>query len=141
LSIYADTSFVVPLYLFERHSAAAAQRMLSSPRLWLTPLHNAEWIHAIERRVFQKDLSHHDAQQIYTDFEKDRNLRVWLEVPLPESAFAVCCELSRHYTARLGTRTLDTLHVACALELKATGFWTFDERQSKLARTVGLRTE
>jgi len=37
-------------------------------------------------------------------------------------------------------RTLDSLHVACALELKAERFWTFDERQAKLARVEGLKT-
>jgi len=40
----------------------------------------------------------------------------------------------------LGTRTLDTLHVACALELKAERFWTFDQRQAKLAKAAGLKT-
>jgi hypothetical protein len=30
--------------------------------------------------------------------------------------------------------------VASALELKAERFWTFDERQKRLARTVGLKT-
>ena len=38
------------------------------------------------------------------------------------------------------SRTLDTLHVACALELKAEHFWTFDERQAKLALAEGLKT-
>jgi predicted nucleic acid-binding protein len=38
-------------------------------------------------------------------------------------------------------RTLDSLHVACALELKAGRFWTFDERQGKLARGEGLKTQ
>jgi hypothetical protein len=28
--------------------------------------------------------------------------------------------------------------VACALELRAERFWTFDERQAKLAEAVGL---
>ena len=37
-------------------------------------------------------------------------------------------------------RTLDTLHVASALELKAEHFWTFDDRQAKLALAVGLKT-
>jgi predicted nucleic acid-binding protein len=35
-------------------------------------------------------------------------------------------------------RTLDSLHVACALELKAERFWTFDDRQARLAEAVGL---
>jgi hypothetical protein len=33
------------------------------------------------------------------------------------------------------------LHLASALELKASSFWTFDERQARLARAVGLNTE
>jgi predicted nucleic acid-binding protein len=41
---------------------------------------------------------------------------------------------------QLGTRTLDTLHVASALELGASEFWTFDQRQQKLAKAVGLAT-
>jgi predicted nucleic acid-binding protein len=34
-------------------------------------------------------------------------------------------------------RTLDTLQVAGALELKAERFWTFDGRQAKLAKAQG----
>ncbi len=34
--------------------------------------------------------------------------------------------------------TLDTLHVASALELGAERFWTFDEQQAKLAKAAGL---
>jgi hypothetical protein len=30
--------------------------------------------------------------------------------------------------------------VAAALELKAERFWTFDERQAKLAKAVGLKS-
>ncbi len=141
MSIYADTSFVVSLYLPDRYSAEAERRMALRPHLWLTPLHRAEWIHAIERHVFQKQLARGEAQQIYLDFERDRAMGVWAEVALPESAYDVCGELARRHAARLGNRMLDTLHVASALELKAERFWTFDERQAKLARAAGLKTE
>jgi predicted nucleic acid-binding protein len=141
LSIYADTSFVVSLYLPDRYSSEVERRMALRPRLWLTPLHNAEWVHAIERHVFQKHLSRREAQQIYWDFERDRAVGVWVEVGLPDMAFEVCRELARRHAARLGNRTLDTLHVASALELKAERFWTFDERQAKLARAAGLKTD
>jgi len=59
---------------------------------------------------------------------------------MPENALEHCAELARRYASKLGIRTLDTLHVACALELKAIRFWTFDERQAKLARALGLKT-
>jgi predicted nucleic acid-binding protein len=140
LSVYVDTSFVVSLYLTDHHSAAAAQRMASRPRCWLTPLHRAEWAHAIERHVFQGHLSSREAQQLYADFDQDRAGGVWVEVNFPELAFDVCTQLARRHAARLGSRTLDALHVACALELKAESFWTFDQRQAKLARAEGLQT-
>lgn len=59
---------------------------------------------------------------------------------LPERAFHACAELELKEGSRLGVRSLDCLHVACALELKADRFWTFDERQAKLASAQGLRT-
>jgi len=115
--------------------------MAVRPRLWLTPLHNVEWIHAIEQHVLQNHLSRREAQQIYSDFARDRAVGVWAEVALPDSVFDVCAELARRHAARLGNRTLDTLHVGSALELKAERFWTFDERQAKLARAAGLKAE
>jgi predicted nucleic acid-binding protein len=77
---------------------------------------------------------------LYRDFERDRAGGVWVEVNFPELAFEVCAQLARRHAARLGNRTLDALHVAAALELKAERFWTFDERQAKLARAEGLKT-
>jgi len=58
----------------------------------------------------------------------------------PELMFVVAADLVRTHIAKLGTRTLDSLHVAAALELKAERFWTFDDRQKKLAKAVGLKT-
>ena len=60
---------------------------------------------------------------------------------MPENAFEVCADLGRRYGPRLGIRTLDSLHVACAVELKAERFWTFDERQAKLAKAQGLKLQ
>jgi len=58
---------------------------------------------------------------------------------MPENAFNLCADLGHRYRPKLGVRTLDSLHVACALELKAERFWTFDERQAKLAKAQGLK--
>ena len=60
---------------------------------------------------------------------------------MPENAFELCTDLARRYGPKLGIRTLDSLHVACALELKAERFWTFDERQAKLAKAREMRFE
>jgi hypothetical protein len=47
--------------------------------------------------------------------------------------------LSRRHTPKLGTRSLDILHVACALELRLPGFLTLDDRQRQLAQAAGLK--
>ena len=113
--------------------------MASQPRCWVTPLHRAEWAHAVEGRVFQRQLSRREAQAAYEDFEEDRVRGVWVEADLPAGVFEGCIRLALRHAARLGTRTLDALHVASALELKAEVLWTFDERQAKLARAEGLK--
>ena len=64
---------------------------------------------------------------------------LWAEIELPQNTFEICIELARKHTPRFGVRTLDVLHVAVALELRATQFWTFDDRQAKLAKVVGLK--
>ncbi|MDQ5981250.1 MAG: uncharacterized protein QG602_4228 [Verrucomicrobiota bacterium] len=48
-------------------------------------------------------------------------------------------ELSEQHTTRIGTRALDVLHVASAMELGARQFLTYDIRQAKLAVACGLK--
>lgn len=140
MSIYADTSFFVSLYLTDRHSQEAERRMAPNPTLWLTPLHVAEWTHAVEQHVFRKLMTRGEADFVHQQFQRHRGEGAWVEVALPDSAYDVCAQLARRHDAKLGVRTLDTLHVASALELKAEEFWTFDDRQRRLAHRAGLRT-
>ncbi len=139
MSIYADSSFFVSLYLTDRHSAEVEIRIAKHPRLWFTPLHLAEWTHAVEQHVFRGQISAIKAAKTYSEFDQDRQAGLWLEAELPVRSFEICTELARNHVARTGTRTLDTLHVAAALELGAKEFWTFDERQAKLAKAAGLK--
>jgi predicted nucleic acid-binding protein len=140
LTVYADSSFFVSIYLEDRHSKTAEQLISSGTRVWFTPLHYAECTHAVVQQVFHKNLPATDAQQAYSHLEKDRAAGLWVEAEMPEQVFDVCADLARRYGPRMGVRTLDSLHVACALQLKAELFWTFDERQAKLAKAAGLKT-
>jgi predicted nucleic acid-binding protein len=47
--------------------------------------------------------------------------------------------LSAVHSEKLGTRSLDILHVASAMVLGSTSFLTFDRRQAALARVSGLK--
>lgn len=137
--IYVDSSFFVSIYLPDANSATALAYAKSHPKLWLTPLHIAECFHAFTQQVFFGRITPPMADKLCDLLNRDRADNLWLESPMPDLAFERCGEIARRYGAKLGVRTLDSLHVACALELKAERFWTFDDRQAKLARAEGLR--
>jgi hypothetical protein len=63
-------------------------------------------------------------------------------MPVPASAlFAKAGELADRHSARRGTRSLDLMHVAAALLLKAGVFLSFDDRQRKAAKAEGLKVQ
>lgn len=139
MSVYADSSFVVSLYLTDIHSPDARRRILSAPALLLTPFHRAEWFHALAQHQLRGDLNGDKAQLINAQFLSDGAAGLFQKAPFPDAAFELCAELARKFGASLLLRTLDSLHVACALELNAEKFWTYDERQAKLAKAAGLK--
>ena len=140
MSVYADSSFVVSLYLTDVHSPEARRRVQGAPPVILTALHRAEWAHALGQHQFRGTMAAEAARRADSQFVSDAAASLWREAALPENAFELCADLARRYGAKLGIRTLDSLHVACALELRAERFWTFDERQAKLAKAAGLKT-
>jgi predicted nucleic acid-binding protein len=137
VNVYADSSFFVSIYLPDVHSPEALRRMGSHPRIWLTPFHEAELASAIAQQVFRGIALPADADRTFRNVAKNRD--TWIQIGFPETAFKTAIKLARTHVSRLGTRTLDSLHVASALELGAQQFWTFDERQAKLAKAVGLK--
>lgn len=114
--------------------------MLQKPILWLTPINRTELAHSLHRQVFRSRIDGATAAEAWNAFEQDCQNGLWVLTDLPENVWERSIGLARRHGPELGVRTLDSLHVACALELKARRFWTFDERQSKLAETVGLDT-
>jgi predicted nucleic acid-binding protein len=140
LKVYADSSFIVSLYVADIHSPSADRMFRNRPPIYFTPLHFAEWMHALGQQVFRKNLSPAEAKRIGEQLNADKGAGLWLETAIPERAFDLCADLARRYGPKLGVRTLDSLHVACALEFKAEQFWTFDDRQGKLAKAEGLKT-
>jgi len=135
---YADTSFLVSLYLPDVHSPAAWAAMKSRPQLCLTPLHELELVNAIQLAVFRKLISRTQAKSALRDFELDRS-GVFELTPMPLESYARAEQLARRHTSIFGTRSLDILQVATALILKPDVFFTFDDRQRRLAKVERLR--
>jgi predicted nucleic acid-binding protein len=124
----------------DAHTTKAALRLAKHPLVWMTPLNRAEVANAIHRYVFRGAISATDALASWAQFERDRADGIWTEIILPIRLWETSIDLARKHGPTLGVRTLDSLHVACALELRAERFWTFDERQARLAEAVGLDT-
>jgi predicted nucleic acid-binding protein len=115
--------------------------MAQHPFVWITPLNRTEVANAIHRYVFRGAILMQDASAAWTNFKQDCARGIWTPVNLPDRTWETSINLARRYGPTLGARTLDSLHVACAMELAADRFWTFDDRQARLAEAVGLDTK
>lgn len=135
---YADTGFLVSLYGQDGHSAAATSLVKSRPVFLLTPLGEAEFMNAIELQVFRKQWTRREAQSVRVEFEQHVAAGVFRAEPFESAVWEKTLSLSRRYSAKLGTRTLDLLHVAAALALHPDVFFSFDERQRILAKAERL---
>ena len=140
--VYVDPSALTRLYLHQAGSREiSAWRAKLRGALAVTHHGRTEIINALCRAVFLRQLDADGLAQALSDLESDlasghlRQAEILWRAALNQAA-----ELSQRHTPKLGTRSLDVLHVACALELKLRHFLTFDERQQQLAAAAGLKT-
>jgi predicted nucleic acid-binding protein len=139
LNSYADTSFLVSLYVLDANSALAATHMKQAKLpILLTSFGELELTNALSLRLFRRELRPSKVKAARALIRKDLSDGVLLLKPLPEGVFDRAMQMARGRTPQLGTRTLDLLHVASALKLQADTFYTFDRNQEKLARAEGL---
>ena len=141
MSVYADTGFIVSLYKTETTSARAARIMkrLQAP-VWLSQLGELELRNAFHLSVFRGELGADAAARKMRLFLGDMQTGIFSIMPVPAfSLYSKAAELADRHSARLGTRSLDLMHVAAALLLKAETFLSFDERQRKAAKAEGLK--
>ena len=141
MNAYADTGFLCSLYAPDGHSARAATRMarqpLPLPFLWL---HQLELRNALRLRVFRCEI---------TPAQRDASLNALLAdlctgvltsvTPAMPEVMIEAERLSALHSEKIGTRSLDILHVAAALVLGRGEFLTFDQRQGSLARAAGMK--
>ena len=138
MSAYADTSFLVSLYVPDSNSAAAASEMARLPLpVMMTSLGELELMNAVQLRVFRNQIAALERRP-HASFRADVEAGVLAIRPMSEAMYTEARRLASRWTPRLGTRTLDILHVAAAIVLEADSFHTFDDRQKKLAKAAGL---
>jgi|UniRef100_UPI0037852ADB predicted nucleic acid-binding protein len=137
---YFDTGVLLRLYLPEPRTAEAVALVNASPNLPpITLLHELEMRSALRQKVGRGELTLTECEVLISQMEADlasgvheRLTAVWQDV------FATAESLSATHGVTTLCRSLDTLHVALAVELGATEFCTFDQRQSRMAEAAGL---
>jgi hypothetical protein len=140
LRAFADTSFIGSLYLDDANSEEAAARMADMPiPVLMSSLGELELINAVQLHVFRKEIHESDLRASFSAFRTDVSSGVLAIRPVSEAMFIEATHLSAKWSAKLGTRSLDILQVAAAMVLEADSFHTFDGRQKKLAKAVGLK--
>jgi predicted nucleic acid-binding protein len=138
--VCVDSGFLTSLYLRDAHSELAREifSQLKQP-LILTALNELEMNNAFQLRIFRGEADELSRTEALSYVEQDVFDGVLTRQNLPwHEVNAEGLRLSRHYSAKLGTRSLDILHVATALLLGADKFITLDKRQTSLAKAVGL---
>lgn len=137
---YFDTGVLLKLYLPESRSDEAAGFVNASPcKPPVSHLHELEMRSALRQKVGRGELTQVDYEALIAQIESDLATGVHERVTVSwPDVFATAEALSAAHGVATLCRSLDTLHVALAMELGAAEFCTFDLRQSQMAAAAGL---
>jgi predicted nucleic acid-binding protein len=141
LNVYLDSSAIVKLYAPEPDSAAVAEyvRRLSVP-LPFSHLHEIEVRNAMRLKIFRGEAESRKVLRSIRAIESDAAAQVLKRPGLNwPDVFRRAEDLSKRFSSRSGSRSLDLLHVASCLLLECRNFLTFDDRQAAVARKAKLR--
>ncbi len=137
---YFDTGVLLKVYLPEPRAAEAVAFVNASPgKPPVSRLHELEMRSALRQKVGRGELTQTECDTLIAQLEADLSTGVHERVEASWSdVFATAEAISAAHGVATLCRSLDTLHVALALELGATEFCTFDLRQSRMASAAGL---
>ena len=138
---YADTGVMVKGYVLESDSEAAIRIIESlGDHLLYSHLHSIEIPNAIRLKRFRGEITKAQENAANRAFLSDieSGILTPCDYDLTE-VFLLAERLSAKHSALIGSRSLDLLHVAAALEAGATHFASLDNRQRKIASLNGLK--
>jgi hypothetical protein len=107
-------------------------------RILITSLRELECINAVELRLFRREMQASGGTRARAAFRTDTRGGIFGVRVLSEETLWNAIRLASRWTARLSARSLDIIHVASAVALRADVFHTFDDCQRKLATAAGL---
>ena len=138
--LYVDTSVLVKLYIKEEYSLEVSHWIRrNNEAIPLTRFHELEFTNAIYLKQFRTEMTNEQALLVLSKFDEHQRRGVYYRPQINwTGAINFALDLSQNHTKTTGSRSLDILHVASALAIKANRFLTLDKRQSALAGLAGL---
>lgn len=139
-STYIDSSLFVKSFVLEQGSPAAIEMIeaVGEPFLF-SHFHEIEIPNAIRLKRFRGEISRAQESLAIRAFEADvRSGRFTRPAYDLGTVFGRAEHLSGRHSGHIGTRSLDLLHVAAALETGCAVFASYDQRQRKCAALSGL---
>jgi len=137
--IYLDTSAFLKLYIREEGSASVQATIASQDQpLPVSDVLRWEFFNALRLKVFWGEMDDATVDHLLALFDDRLRRGQYTVADIDRARLTTDVrEISRH-TGTIGSRSLDVVHVAVALQLGVDHFVTFDDRQRTLASTVGL---
>lgn len=138
---YADSGFVVSLYLTTEGTSAQARKEVkrASKPILLSPLSLLEIRNALNFGINRGEITGEQRDAVLSEIDAQIEKGFFRLVDTSQtSIYAKAQELSNKHTPTTATRSLDLMHLAAALLTEARTFLTFDKRQAKAASTEGL---
>jgi uncharacterized protein len=130
MSLYVDTSALLKRYVEEPESELADRHLMADP-IWITARHT--WVEV--RRNLARLLAPAQLSETTAQFREDWDRMHVVE--LDEATCLIAADLAEITLAR----TLDALHLAALRRVGEadTTLLTFDLRQARIARDLGIR--
>jgi predicted nucleic acid-binding protein len=138
---YADSGFVVSLYLTTEGTSAQARKEVkrASKPILLSPLSLLEIRNALNFGINRDEITSEQRDAVISEIDAQIEKGFFRLVDASQaSIYAKAQELSNKHTPTTATRSLDLMHLAAALLTEARTFLTFDKRQAKAASAEGL---
>jgi len=137
---YVETGLFVKSYIEEPDSKEADSilRRLGTPFVF-SHFHEIEIPNAIRLKRFRREITRAQETAALRAFAADVDAGRFARPAYDLGAVFIRAEqLSARHSGDMGTRSLDLLHVAAALETGCDVFASFDSRQRKAAALAGL---
>lgn len=137
--IFCDTSAVAKLYVVEKESAAARQRLEAEDQLFASELVRVELMSVFHRQLREKKWTQEKFLTAVRQFSNDDISRFWSWVPLEASVIDAAAKTFATLPATVFLRAADCIHLVTALHQQFSEIYTYDTHQTAAAISLGLK--